>query len=105
MQKQTLEYYYWDDVENFLIENLPAGFDIRIWLFWLDLVDLVGEINNDSVKTHFLPDLIERGKSSGFSECYQYYQKESKFDVSLIFKAIEKLEEQYGSEITIYYSW
>lgn len=81
---------------------MPANFDVRIWLFWLDLV---GEINNDSIKTHFLPDLLEHGKSLGFSGTLDYYQKNSKFDISLIFTAIEKLEEQYGSKITIYYMW
>lgn len=100
--QQKSFYYYWNDVENFLIENLPANFDARLWSFWLDLI---GEVNNDSLKTHFIPDILENENSSHFKETFDYHQKTSNFDVSLIFRAIEKLEEYCGSEITIYYSW
>ena len=107
MQSQTLEYYDWDDVEQFLSDAM--GIDKKhfrgyhpdkipnYWRIWGEVVDL--DIRNDSYHKIWLTEYAEI-----IQELYVDWDNDET-PLKLI-DALRKLREEIGKdEITIYYSW
>lgn len=94
LEKQTLHYYDWNDIEEFLIAEINNSTK-DIWNVWLDIV--YDEVQNDCYKNYWFDMILDR-KS-------KMIQQHGKW-VYVLFDAFEKLQEEVDDEkITIRYSW
>lgn len=103
MIKTIIECYYWQDVKEFLKNNLPEKFEFKIWDIWKNLT--CHTIQNGLVVKHSLYHMLldKEQPLINFLNDYKEYPKE---DSDMIFAALEKLKEHCNSdEITIYYKW
>lgn len=94
LEKQTLNYYDWDDIEYFLCADFDNS-NRDIWSVWLDIV--YDKVQNDSYQTYWFDMILDR-KSKMIEEYGEW--------VNELFDAFEKLQKEVGDEkITIRYCW
>lgn len=105
----TLEYVDFNDIEEFICKELGIerkyfrdyhkviGGDYKdLWHVWLKLVG--GDVSNGGYHTIYL---------DGFMDSY-YYEQTLKTHgdwIKCLRKPLEKLQEQLGEDIVVYYSW
>ena len=112
MKPQTLEYYEWDDVEQFLSDAM--GIDKKrfrgyhpdkipnYWRIWGEAVDL--DIRNDSYHKIGLSDYWLKEYAKIIQELYVDWD-DDETPLKLI-DAMHKLREEIGKgEITVHYYW
>jgi hypothetical protein len=108
LEKQTLSYYDWDDIQQFLSEKM--NIDISnfrnyhkvvdgnykdFWHVWMDIV--YQDVNNDSYKTYWFDMMLDQKPS--MIEHYGEW-------VSILFDALNDLQKEVNEEkIVIRYSW
>ncbi len=94
IEKQTLHYYDWNDIEEFLFAEINNSTK-DIWNVWLDIV--YDEVQNDCYKNYWFDMILDR-KSKMIQQHGEW--------VGVLFDAFEKLQKEVDDEkITIRYSW
>lgn len=109
MKPQTLEYYKWEDVEQFLSDAMGIDMTQRkyvgntsYWNIWCDIICSNG-IRNDSYYTTFLIEFWLEGYERLLSDIVDWDGDETPLK---LIDAMRKLREEIGTDqITIYYSW
>ncbi len=108
LEKQTLNYYDWNDIQEFLsakmnidnknfrdYHNIVGGAYKDFWHVWLDIV--YNDVQNDSYKKYWF-DMILDKKSETIEQYGEW--------VSVLFDAFESLQKEVDDEkITILYCW
>ena len=104
LEKQTLSYYDWDDIQQFLSEKMnidDANFrDFPkeykdFWHVWLDIT--YEDVRNDSYKTYWFDMMLDK-KDSMVANRGEW--------VSILFDALTELQKEVNEEyIVIRYSW
>lgn len=110
LEKQTLTYYHWADIQKFLCEamvidswhfrnyhELVGGAYKDFWHVWLEIVE--GNVENDMYCTHFFNVMLD----DDFKK--EVTQERGDWTIEL-YEAIEKLQKEVNVEtITIFYNW
>lgn len=107
MEKQTLEYFDWDDVEKYICDKLgivPAQFrdypivvggDYKdLWHVWLTIN--FEEIRNGSYTKTWLDDI---------DRIFERLIKEYGEWVECLRPILNDMREEFGDELMIHYSW
>lgn len=108
LEKQTLSYYDWNDIKQFLTEKMNidisnfrnyhkvVGGEYKdFWHVWLDIV--YQDVKNDSYKTYWFDMILDR-KDSIIEDSGEW--------VSILFDALTELQKEVNEEtIMIRYSW
>lgn len=108
LEKQTLSYYDWNDIQQFLSEKMNidisnfrnyhkvVGGEYKdFWHVWMDIV--YQDVNNDSYKTYWFDMMLDK-KDSMIANRGEW--------VSILFDALNELQKEVNEEyIVIRYSW
>lgn len=109
MKPQTLEYYNWDDVEQFLSDAMGIDMtqrkyvgNISYWNIWCDIINHRGIRNCSYYTTHLSEDWLQEYEE----RLYDFVDWDDDESPLKLIDALRKLREEIGKDqITIYYSW